>query len=551
MSSTSTSLIRSSSRPEASASWLRLAGRSAMLIALYYAVGLWGYVFTPDAYGIPLVWPATGVGLAFVYLYGYRLLPALGLAVAFVLWQFTGSMMAPIETVGVTLATLVGVTLGAHGLRRFGFSARFERLRDVWLFLAIGGLAASGIAATAGAWGMAVSMDAVSFRDTWWLCWSADLMGLVLVAPALLSWLGTRFERTIDGGWAMDTALVSSLVTVTVVVYGGHLPMGIAMPLSYAVFPLVMLAALRCPVQITTSLTLAAGAIALSGTGWGLGPFAEVGLHTSLLSLNVQLALLVSTSLLLIALRRERESAEARARQHLDELARAGRLSTLGQLSAGLAHELNQPLCALASYAQASKRLLDRGRMNELREALGQLDAGAHRAAETVRQMRAFAAGQPSVYQPIAPADLLRPVLDLLRPEMRRRHVKVELALDDALPTVTVAPVQIEQVLVNLLRNAMEAVEGRSNARIELSVRRQDVEVQIRVTDNGPGIPRERLPNLFDPFATWKIGGLGLGLSISRSLVEAHGGHLTARNRESGGAEFLFTLPVEARDART
>ncbi len=521
-----------------------------MLIALYYAVGLWGFVFTPDPHGIPLVWPATGVGLAFVYLYGYRLLLALGIATLLVTWQFTADMMPLAEAIGLVMATLAGVGLGAWALRQFGFSPRFERLRDVALLLVIGGLSASGLAATAGAWGMAVGMEDLRFTDTWWLCWMADLMGLMLVAPVLISWLGAGGGgRAFDTGFWRPAVLMGSLVVVTILVYSGTLDTALAMPLSYAVFPLVMLAALRCPTPITTTLMLVAGAIALSGTGWGLGPFADAGLERSLLSLNAQLALLVLTGLVLSALRSERESAEARARQHLDELSRAGRLSTLGELSAGLAHELNQPLCALTSYAHASRRLLEKGRLDDLRDALAQLDSSAHRAAETVRQMRAFAAGSAPEKIPFAPEELIRPVLDLLRPELKRCHVEMDIDVPRGLPMVLVAPVQIEQVLVNLLRNAMEALGARPDGRIRIEAQELGSELGISVTDNGVGIPEERLATLFEPFATWKSEGMGLGLSISRSLVEAHGGRLTAENVQGGGARFRFTLPLEVPDA--
>jgi signal transduction histidine kinase len=533
------------------AAWLWLVGRSAMLVALYYAVALWGLVFTPDAHGIPLVWPATGVGLAFVYLYGLRLLPAVGIAAALVTWQHTGVMMPLLEAIGTVIATMVGVAMAAQTLRHLGFSPRFDRLRDAGLLLVVGGLAASGLAATVGAWGMAVESEAIAFSDTWWLCWMADLMGLMLITPVLLTWLGAPFLRPVDRSHLKSALLIGALLAVSTFVYSGQLAASLAMPLSYAVFPLIMLAALRCPVQVTTFLMLAAGTIALSGTGWGLGPFADIGIANSLLSLNAQLGLLVLTGLVLAAMRGEREAAEARARRHLEGLARASRISTLGELSAGLAHELNQPLCALTSYAQASTRLLKRGRQDDLREALIQIEAVAHRAAETVRQMRAFAARQPPERRAVAPAALVQPVIDLLQPELRRHRVEVELWIPKHLPRAWVAPVQIEQVLMNLLRNAIEALEGRRDARIQLQMDCDSRHLLITIRDNGPGIPPYRLASLFDPFATWKEGGMGLGLSISRSLVEAHGGHLTAGNLPEGGAEFRFTLPVENDHART
>jgi len=521
-----------------------------MLIAMHYSVGWWGMVFTPDSHGIPLVWPSTGVGLAFVYLYGYRLLPALGIATALVLWRFSGDMMQITEAAGVIVATLMGVGVGAFALRKLNFSPGFERVRDVALLYIVGGLSASGLAATAGAWSVAVSMEELRFTDTWWLCWVADLMGLLLVAPVLITWRASASTRSLEISRPALVTLTAVLIAVTGLVYSGTLDTSIAMPLSYAVFPLIMLSALRCPIQVTTTLMLVVGAIALSGTGWGVGPFADAGLPRSLLSLNAQLALLVLTGLVLWALRAQRESAEARARQHLDELARAGRLSTLGELSASLAHELNQPLCALTSYTHASRRLFKLERFDELGDALVRLDASAHRTAETVRQMRAFASGVLPETVPVAPAELIRPVLDLLELDFKRRHVRVQIDLSESLPRVMAAPVQIEQVLINLLKNAMDAIELQAHGRIEIAGQVANGQLEISVSDNGTGIPPERLANLFDSFATWKSGGVGLGLSISRSLVEGHGGQLTAVNLAGGGARFQITLPLEGVDGR-
>jgi len=520
--------------------------RSAILVAMYFVVGLWGFVFTPDEYGIPLVWPATGVGLAFVYLYGYRMVPAVGIGAAAVTFLLINTKMAPVESVLSVAATMASVALGAALLRKFGFSPHLARLRDIGLLVLVGGTISSGVNAIVGSYRMAVSMDAVLFGDIWWLCWAADLMGLILVAPVLLTVLaGTGFGHG-DQWRGPSVGILLGVVAVTGIVYSGQVPMGMGMPLSYAVFPLVMLAAARCPIPVTATAILLAGGIALSATGSGLGPFAEMGLSNSLLSLNAHLGLLVLTGLVIAAMRAEREDAERRARLHLEELAHAGRLSSLGELSAGLAHELNQPLFALANYAQASRRLLEGGDTRRLRETLQRIDANAHRAAETVRQMRAFAAHQAPERKRVPPARLVRDVAELIKPALHRNRVRMRLDIPQDLPGVSVAEVQIEQVLLNLLRNAIDATTGADPAVVEVRLRvLPDHEMlEVRVLDTGCGIPDDRMDHLFDAFTTWKEGGLGLGLSISRSLIEAHGGTLTAANRDEGGAVFTFTLPL-------
>ncbi|SFM68738.1 two-component system, NtrC family, sensor kinase [Ectothiorhodospira mobilis] len=522
--------------------------RSLVLVSLYYAVALWGFLFTPDPNGVALVWPATGVGLALVLLHGPALLPAAALAAGLVSWQFHLEMMPLAQALGTTAATLAGVALGARLLRGLGFSPRLERVRDTALLLGVGALAASALAAAAGAWGLALGGRELDFTGTWWRCWMADLTGLMLVTPALLTWLDPHappLRAGVTGGWGMPLLLVTVTILVTGMTYSPLLPPALAMPLSYAVFPAILFSALRCPLRITTGLILVSGAIALSGTGLGFGPFADMGQTTGLLSLNAQLALLALTGLLLAALRAEREAERERARRHLDELARAGRLSTLGALSSGLAHELNQPLCAVSSYAQACRRLLARGRLQELAETLERLEAGTRRAAETVRQIRSFASGQAPPRHTLDPATLVHEVEALLRPELRRRGVHLVLKLPEGIPPLQGTPLQVQQVLLNLLHNAMEAAEGRQPAQVCLELRREGKALVFIVTDTGPGIPPQRMERLFEPFATWKRGGLGLGLSISRDLVEAHGGRLSARNPPRGGAEFRFDLPLE------
>lgn len=518
---------------------------SGGLLGLYLLVAIWGFAFTPDQYGIPLVWPATGVGLAFVFLYGYRLLPAVGLSAALVGIWFTGDLVTPLHQAVTVVATMLATALGAAVLHYCRFDPRLERLRDLGLLLAAGGGVSSGVAATVGAYSIAASPGPLGLTQTWWVCWSADLMGLMLITPVLFTLLGGRLVMPTGQDLRIGMLLIAATLATAAAAYLLPLDLALALPLSYAVFPLVMYAALRCPAPITSGLILVAGGTALTATGLGQGPYAALGLEQSLLSLNAQLGLLVLTGLSLTAIRAERETAEGRARQHLEDLARAGRINLMGQLSATLAHELNQPLCALSTYAQASRRLLRRGDSEGLNTALERLEQNAHRASQTVRQIRDFAARQGPERQAVAPARLIADVERLMAPEFARKGISLVVNVQPTLPAVELAPMQIEQVLVNLLRNATEALAGRTDGRVRLAAYRRRRELVMEVIDNGPGIPPERLSQLFEPFTSWKRGGMGLGLALSRSLIEAHGGTFTARNGNAGGAEFRFTLPLE------
>lgn len=524
---------------------------SAALVALYVAVGAWGFAFTPDELGIPLVWPATGVGLVFVFLYGYRMLPAVALGAALIAVGFTGDMVPAMDRAVSILATVAATALGAGLLRHWRFDPRLRRLRDLGLFLVAGGGVSSGLNAAVGAYGVAAGSEQASFAGTWWVCWAADLMGLALIAPLLFALLGGRFLLPPGLDYRIGGALIAGAITTSVVVYLAPLSLAVALPLSYLVFPLIMYAALQCPVQITTGLICLSGVLALTATGLGFGPFAALGLEHSLLSLNAQLGLLVITGLSLTAIRAEREGAEARARDHLESLARAGRINLMGQLSATLAHELNQPLCALTTYAQAGRRLLRRGDPEAAADALERLEQNARRASETMRQIRAFASREAPDRQQCSPAKLVRHAEALMRPELAQRGVGLQVYIAPDLPLVEAAPIQIEQVLVNLLRNAGEVLEGRPDAHTRVSVFRRRQELVLQVSDNGPGIPPEHLSRLFEPFTSWKRGGMGIGLALCRSIIESHGGAFTARNGNAGGAEFRFTLPLESSHGHT
>ncbi|MES9980477.1 MAG: ATP-binding protein, partial [Candidatus Thiodiazotropha sp. 6PLUC5] len=244
-----------------------------------------------------------------------------------------------------------------------------------------------------------------------------------------------------------------------------------------------------------------------------------------------------------------RKNAEEKAQKHQIELARAGRLSTLGEMASGIAHELNQPLTAISTNAQASMRILesDRTNINVCVDVMEKIAAQADRAGEIIRQLRRLVRKEPLENAEVDVNDLVNAVAVLIRPDINRAEVRLEMDMQKPLPKVLAQPIQIEQVILNLARNAIEALaEVSDRERILHIVTREDSKESIRlwVRDNGPGIKAELESTLFDPFVTSKSDGMGLGLSISYGIIEAHGGKLSINPDYRTGAEFSFNLPV-------
>jgi two-component system sensor histidine kinase TtrS len=245
----------------------------------------------------------------------------------------------------------------------------------------------------------------------------------------------------------------------------------------------------------------------------------------------------------------ESKRAEEDARQHQVELARVARLSTLGEMASGIAHEINQPLTAISTNAQAGIRLLDSSSpdINLCLDVMERVVDQADRASEIIRQLRRFVQKEPLERSLVDVNSLVSAVVLLVGPELRKACVKLTLDLDPSLSKVSLQPIQIEQVVLNLTRNAIEALTEVPKERRSLTLRTQSEsasEVRVSVLDTGPGLRQEVKQNLFDPFVTSKSHGLGLGLSISSGIVEAHGGKISVTTPEGGGAVFSFTLPV-------
>ncbi len=264
----------------------------------------------------------------------------------------------------------------------------------------------------------------------------------------------------------------------------------------------------------------------------------------------VSAAILVQGLLIarLLVQRRRRRRAEELLHQQRDQLSHALRVATVNQMATALAHELNQPLTAMVNNAGAARRLLEEEPVNtrECREILMDIETDGEHAGQLMRSTRQMLQPEAGEFQQADMTQLIAAARSLTAPECASRGCTVSVETMPGLPPVEVRPVQIQQVLVNLLLNAMDAsaVPGAGASRIVVSAVPAAGRIEVSVRDFGPGLPPGDSARWFEPFQTTKPGGMGMGLAIARTIVEAHGGDIRAENAPGGGACFTFSLPV-------
>ncbi len=245
----------------------------------------------------------------------------------------------------------------------------------------------------------------------------------------------------------------------------------------------------------------------------------------------------------------ERKAAAAKERQHLDQLAHVGRVSVVGELATGIAHDLAQPVSAILYYAKGALARLETGGWNpeQTQAVLERIAAQSERAAEIIRRLKDFVRRAEPRRTPQQLAELVAEAVRLAEPLSRAKRTEIDVCAVDGLPLVTVDPIQIEQVLINLLQNSMEAVEGLPPEKRRVTVRIHaptPTDVRVSVTDRGPGVSPTVRPGLFTAFCTTKPNGLGIGLSMSRSIIEAHDGRLWLEDTPASETTFTFSLPA-------
>lgn len=250
----------------------------------------------------------------------------------------------------------------------------------------------------------------------------------------------------------------------------------------------------------------------------------------------------------------ERNRSEESEKRRLLEAAHAHRLTVMGEMTTELAHELNQPLTAIATTADVCIEQAGRLSGDEagiLAESLSEISAQAHRAAQVVKHVRTFARRREPAFAAVDLRQVIDSALLLVRVEARSSGVAVDTDVSGS-PRIEADVVLVEQVIVNLARNAIEAMTsaGTEAPRLWVTTRESDGGVETRIADNGPGLSIESREHLFEPFYTTKASGMGLGLAICRSIVEAHGGRMWANDAPEAGAELVFTLPSANRGGR-
>ena len=249
----------------------------------------------------------------------------------------------------------------------------------------------------------------------------------------------------------------------------------------------------------------------------------------------------------------ERLDRERQLKDSQDRLAHVTRLHTLGEMATGIAHEINQPLTAISTYAHAGQRLLESDSLDreKLQGALGKISTQAGRAGDVIRRLRNLVRTHSSARTLVEIESLVREIVELAEVDAKSHDVTIQVDLQQALPRVLADPVQLQQVVLNLLRNAMEAMAAPHCAPRTILVSARSVEedyVEIAVRDRGIGISSDVERQLFKTFYSTKKSGLGMGLPISRSILDAHGGHLGFTRNEDRGTTFRISLPAVSGD---
>jgi signal transduction histidine kinase/CheY-like chemotaxis protein len=494
------------------------------------------------------VWPPAGIALAALIVLGFRVWPAIFLGAFLVNLTTAGNILTSLGIAsGNTLETLCGAWL----VSRFGGGARvFDRPQDVFKF-ALAALVSTTVAPTFGVSSLAIAGFAQwsNYWPVWLTWWLGDASGVLIVAPLLILW-STASRRNWNRAQAIEvTILLLLLVALAETVFGGWIPISARnYPISFICGPIVIWTAFRFTTRETATGIFILSAIAIWGTLHGFGPFIMQTKNQSLLMLQWWTAALTVTVMAIAAANAERNRAQAAIEQQKDAVEAANR--TKDNFLAMLSHELRTPLTPVMAALDTldvnglgsieSKNSLAMIRRNvELESQLIDDLLDLTRIAKDKLQLR---------FGPLDAHEVINNVVEICRPEAQARNLKLHLTLRGGAHHISGDAAKYQQIVWNLLKNAIKFTAD--NGEITISSSNPEPQLlAIAVHDTGIGIEPEIMNRIFDPFEQGehafqrRYGGLGLGLAISKSLAQAHGGTLIARSEgRDHGSIFILTM---------
>jgi signal transduction histidine kinase len=539
--------------------WLRgIAGAATVGLAYFLAAQLsLGLLLKPD--GVAVFWPAAGISSGVLIALGpkARWLVAAGAAVATIAANLTGDRNVWAACAFAICNAVEALITAALIQNYFGTNFSLDRLRHVLglLVAAIAGTAISGI-------GGAVAYKlfhspAVPTLTIWRHWFASDAVGIVAVAPLVIG-LAAAVRRPPPRHEIVEgTAALAVLAAMTgIIISLPEQPWQTVVP-GALLFPVLLWLAARCQPVFAAAGAFIASLTIVWTTIFGIGHFGDPGLPIDDRILQAQAIILVVTlgAFVLAALfaeRRENEAHLARSNMLL-ERERDNKMMNLQVIGASIAHEMKQPLTAIAANGSAALALLGQMPLDlaEARATLSDIVGDSHRASAALDGIRALFRSADQGRQPIDVNEITLEVLQSLRGELKDHGVATIPELTTEIPLVDGNRNQLQQVILNLVHNALEAMDATTDRSRVLRVKTQQHggdAIAVAVQDSGPGIDPKKLDGVFDPFVTTKPHGMGLGLAISRLIIERHGGRLTASSDGKTGALFQVVLPIEPAD---
>jgi signal transduction histidine kinase len=443
---------------------------------------------------------------------------------------------------------LATATLLRRSLRN---PVRLETVQDFVVYCLYAVLLIPALAAFAGA-GVRYHLD-----HHYWLAWEQWFMGnalaQIVITPAVLYWVfgASRILRPPSWRRALEAVLLA-----VGLVGAGYLSLnsdsnrlGFLETRFYAPVPFLFWAALRFGFAGVSGAVVLLSFLAVQAALAGRGVFSGRSPADTAQALQHFLLLRAGPLYLVAVLIEQTKRAEAEAQEQRMELAHMARVSTMGQLATALAHELNQPLGAMLRNAEAAEMILHQTPpdLGEVRAILSDIRQDDQRASAVIDRMRSLLKRHNLEFEAVAVKELLDQVTLLVRAELAARRVTLQVLVPPGLPPVRGDRIHLQQVLINLLVNGADAMKDLppEQRRLVVQVRLiDDNTVETAVIDNGPGLPPGKMTHLFQPFYTTKSEGMGMGLVISRTIVESHGGRIWAENNADEGATFRFTAKV-------